>query len=320
MSNRFTPLLKSILSRLAQATLTLLGASLIIWSLLPLAPGDPAVRLLVARGYADPTEAQIVEMRREIGLDQPLHVQYLHWLGNVLQGDLSDSLETGRPVLVEFGQRVPATLTLAAVALAMALTVSIPAALISVIFKDRWPDDLIRLVTQFASTLPAFLIAVFLLQVVVMQMNVGRVISNGDIRYVWLPAICLANGRAADWTQLLRASLLETLSSRFILVARARGASRLRCLIQYALPNAILPLLTAIGMSVVGLLSGSAIIEGIFTWPGLGSFTITAISARDLTVIQGFMIVVTLVYVVSSFLVDAAAMLIDPRMRTGAAA
>ena len=143
----------------------------------------------------------------------------------------------------------------------------------------------------------------------------GRVVANGTWGDVWLPAFCLALGRAADWTQLLRANWLDALEARFTLVAAARGATRWRVLLRYALPNALLPLLSVIGVGIGALLGGVAIIESVFTWPGLGSYVVAAIAARDLPVIQGFVLLSTLLYVSATFLADVVSVWLDPHLR-----
>ena len=303
--------------RLGQAFLTILGASVLIWALLPLVPGDPALRLLQARGIQDPLPTELEAVRQELGLDRPLPLQYVQWLGRAIRGDLSDSYQTGKPVLEEFGKRLPATTMLAGVALALSFLISILAALLSAAYHERWPDQIVRFVTQVGATTPSFLIGLLVLYFVVLKLGWGRIVSSGKFSQVWLPAVCLAIGRSARWTQLLRANLLEALSSRYILVATARGASRARILLRYALPNALLPFLTAVGVGIGALLGGSAIIEAVFTWPGMGSYVVAAIGARDLPVMQGFVAIITLIYVSASFLVDMVATLLDPRLREG---
>ncbi|MCG8351350.1 MAG: ABC transporter permease [Chloroflexales bacterium] len=311
------PLVRALAGRLLQAVLTLLGISVIIWVLLPLAPGDPAQRLLQARGVQDPTPQQVAALRAELALDRPLPLQYAEWLSRAVRGDLSLSYQTGRPVLEELGKRLPATLLLAGTALLLALLIALIGGLLSAAYHERWPDQAIRLFTQVGVSLPAFLAGLLALRFIVVEMDIGKVLSGGQWQYVLLPALCLAISRAADWTQLLRASLLEALGANYTLVASARGATRLRVLWRYALPNAALPFLTVIGVGIGGLIGGSAIIEAIFTWPGIGSYVFAAISARDFPVVQGFVLLAGLSYVAASLLVDLVALLVDPRLRDG---
>jgi ABC-type dipeptide/oligopeptide/nickel transport system permease component len=311
------PLVRALVGRLLQALLTMLGLSVIIWALLPLAPGDPAERLLQARGVQDPTPEQVAALRTDLALDRPLPVQYVEWLGRAVRGDLSLSYQTGRPVLEELGKRLPATLLLAGTALVLSLVIALIGGLLGAAYHERWPDQLIRLLTQVGVSLPAFLAGLLALRYIVVEFNIGRVLSGGQWQYVLLPALCLAISRAADWAQLLRASLLEALGANYTLVASARGATKLRVLWRYALPNAALPFLTAIGVGIGGLIGGSAIIEAIFTWPGIGSYVFAAISARDFPVVQGFVLLAGLSYITASLCVDLVALLVDPRLRDG---
>jgi len=248
-----------VLQRSAQMLLTLLAASVLIWALLPLAPGDPALRTLQALGIENPREAEVAAMRRELQLDRSLPQQYVHWLRNALTGDLSVSWQSGKPVTQELRKRFPATALLAFVTLLLAIAMALSLALCGAAFPARWPDRIVQLLTQIGASLPAFLLGLLLLQFVVVGAGIGRVVSSGTLQDVWLPALCLAVGRAADWAQLLRANLLDAMQSRFTLVASARGASQLRLLLRYALPNALLPLLAVIGTGIGYLLGGVAI-------------------------------------------------------------
>ena len=254
-----TPALPGISVRFVtvQALLTTLGASVIVWALLPFAPGDPALRILQAQGYEDPNLVQLDQMRQKMGLDQPLPAQYVQWLGCVAQGDLSVSYQTGKPVIEELAKRLPATLLLLGTTLIIAIVVALSAALVAVATQGRWPDRAIRLLTQVGASMPTFLIGLVLLQYLVVGAKVGRVLSGGTFDVVLLPALCLAWPKAANWTQLLRARLIEVLGSNYVLVARARGAQKIHVLLRYALPNAALPFLTALGVSIGALIGGA---------------------------------------------------------------
>lgn len=305
----------AILQRLFQAVLTALAATVIVWALLPLSPGDPVMRILEARFIHEPNDMQIANLREELALDQPLPLQYVQWLGRVVQGDFSVSYRTGRPVLTEIAERLPATLLLLGTALLVSVLVSLVLALVSVAWRGRWPDRLILLYTQIGAALPTFVFALLVLQYVVVGAGVGKVLSNGTLALVLLPALTIGIDRAAGWTQLLRASLLEAMNANFAQVARARGAGRWFVLWRHALPNGLLPFLTAVGVSIGALIGGAPIIEEIFTWPGLGRYVLQALSARDFPVIQGFVLLSGLAYVVTSLMVDLVAMMIDPRIR-----
>ncbi len=305
---------KKILTLAGQAILAMLGASLLIWGLLPLAPGDPPERILQSRGVENPTPAEIAAVRAELNLDRPLTIQYFDWLAKAVRGDFSNSYKNGRSVSAEIGSRIPATVMLASVSLVLAISFSLVLSLTSVYFADKFPDHLIKFLTQTGAAIPSFLLGLFLLQFVVVGFGIGKVISSTSLADVWLPAICLATARALDWTQILRANLLEKMSAEYSFMAQARGATRWRILWRYALPNALLPFLTVVGVGIGSLLGGAAIVETVFSWNGIGSFAVEAVAARDLPVVQGFIVFATLVYVAANFLVDVISALIDPRI------
>lgn len=309
-------MIRVALRRLAQAGLTAFAASLLVWAMLPLAPGDPAYRILKSQAPDhEPTAAAVAELREEMGLDQPLPVQYAVWLGKVVQGDLGTSWATGRPVRQEIARRLPATLTLLGLALVVSVCVALVLALVAAAFHDRWPDRLIRAYTQVGAALPTFLFGLLALQYLVVGAGMGKVLSGGALGVALLPAIIIGVDRAAGWTQLLRVSLIEAMNSGYAHVSRARGARTRRTLLIHALPNAALPFLTAVGVSIGALLGGAPIIEELFTWPGLGSYTVSALTARDFPVIQAFVLVSALLYTVASLLIDLVAVALDPRLR-----
>ena len=302
-------------ARIGQAILAMFGASIIVWMLIPLAPGDPATRILQARGVENPREIEIEATRRELNLDKPLIKQYFIWLGRAARSDLSISYQSGKPVLQEIGARLPATVLLATVALVFAVSMAMLAAITSAAFYEKFPDRLIQFATQAGAAMPSFLLGLLLMQSVVVAFGFGNVISNSSLSDVWLPALCLSIGRASNWEQILRANLLEALNAPFVLVARARGASRWRVLLRYALPNALLPFLTVVGIGIGGLLGGAAVVETVFSWNGIGSYAVSAIGARDLPVVQGFVLVATFIYIAANLAVDLIAARIDPRLR-----
>ena len=301
--------------RFAQAVLTMLGASVLVWALLPLAPGDPALRTLQARGIENPRPAEIAAMREELQLDRPAVVQYFAWMARALRGNLSTSYQSGRPVSEEIGRRLPATALLTGLALVISTLLAMALALTGAAFYEKLPDKLVRLLTQMGAACPSFLLCLLALQFIVIGSGWGRVVASGSWNDVWLPALCLSIGRASDWAQLLRANLLEAMGAHYTVVATARGATRMRLLVRYALPNVLLPFLTVVGVGVGSLLGGAPIIEAVFTYPGIGSYVVAGVTARDLPVVQGFVVVSTFAYVTASFLVDVASVLVDPRLR-----
>jgi ABC-type dipeptide/oligopeptide/nickel transport system permease component len=299
-------------TRIAQAAFTLVAAAILVWSLQLLAPGDPARRVLIANGVANPTPAQVADLRTGLGLDEPAPVRLARWLVSAVQGDLGTSWRTGAPVAAELADRLPATLRLATVALGLALLLAVPLALAAVAGRNLLPDLGARGLMFLGAAAPSFVVGTLLLEVVVLRFGIGRVLADGSWSGAVLPAIPLALAAAAMWARVLRGAMLDVGTRRHVHMARARGAGRLRVLLVHVLPGASPPLLAAIGMTVGSLLAGAAVVETVFTWPGVGPYLIDAIVARDVPVVQGTVLLGVLAYVVASMLADLAAAAIDP--------
>ena len=287
-----------------------------VWALLPLAEGDTAERVLQARGVQNPTALEIQAVRDEFGLEKPLVIQYFSWLSKAVRGDFSVSFQSKRPVFDEIAERLPATILLAMTAFIMSLILSVSAAILSAAYAGKLPDKIIEFLTQTSSAVPSFLLGLLILQYLFVGYGFGNVVAETSLAGAIFPAFCLAWARFGDWTQILRANLLEALNSRYALVARARGANGTRILWRYALPNAALPFLTVVGVGIGSLLGGAAVIETVFSWNGIGSYAVQAVAARDLPVVQGFVIFATLVYIFSNLAIDLLALWIDPRLRS----
>ncbi|WP_367890194.1 ABC transporter permease [Rhodobacter calidifons] len=308
-------IIRALVLRLWQAVLAAAGASLLVWLMLPLAPGDPVDMILSARRIEEPTAEQIAALRDRFGLDLPFWQRYLLWLGGVVQGDFGLSWRTGEPVWDGLVRRLPASLQLVGLSFAISVGWSLALALVAARWTGRWPDRVVLAYTRILAATPSFVLALLVLQFAVVGLGLGRVLSGGAGATLVLAAAVLGIDRAAGWTQLLRAGLIEHLARGPADVARARGAGPGRVLTVYALPPALLPWLTALGISLGGLIGGAPVLEAIFTWPGVGQHVLTALSVRDVPVIQAFVLIAVLAYVAASLLVDALALLIDPRLR-----
>lgn len=308
-------MLVALAKRVGIALGTLLAASIIIWCLLLLAPGDPATGVLHARGVLEPDPAQVAAMRAQLGLNGNPVVRYLDWLWSALHGDFGLSWKSGRPVMDEFATRLPATLRLAGVAMCIAIVLALVMGTIAAAAPRRWPDSVVRVITLAMVILPSFLVGLFVLNVLVLRLNIGVIVSDGTWSTVGWPALTLALGSAGYWTRVLRASILEARSAPYMQVCRARGASPVRQLLVHAVPNAIAPFLTIVGLGAAAVLGGAPIIESVYTWPGVGAYTVQEIDARDVPVIVAFTMIAVTVYVVASLLIDLILAMIDPRLR-----
>lgn len=303
-----------IARRVGQAGLTLLVGSILVWSLVAIAPGDPARRVLQANNVANPTVAQVEAKRAELGLTGNPVVRYGRWLTDAVRGDLGTSWVSGRTVREELATRLPATLRLAAAAVGLALGLALLLGVAGATTVGRWPDALVRVVSLGALVVPGFVLALALLHVVVLRLGHFRIVSDGGWGTVFLPAITLALGTAAAWSRVLRAGLLQARGAPHVEVSRARGISRTRLLLVHDLPNAVVPFLTVVGAGVAALLGGAPIVETVFTWPGVGRFAVQGITSRDLPVVQGYTLLAIAAYVLVSLVVDLVAMAMDPRL------
>ncbi|SDH03600.1 peptide/nickel transport system permease protein, partial [Sinosporangium album] len=303
--------------RVAQALITALLATVVVWGLLPLTPGDPARRHLQSQNVAAPTAEQLERVRADLGLDRPLAVQYVTWLADAVRGDLGTSTRLNAPVTEVLAGRLPATVRLMAATVLLALAVSVPMAIAGAGWPGRWPDVSGRYAALFGAAVPSFILSLLMVEFVVIRMGVGSVITDGSWAHVWMPAAALAAYPIARWSRLLRGGLLDALRSDYVTVALARGSHRMRVVLVHALPNALVPFLAVMAMTVGFLLGGSAVVENVFSWPGMGQEIVLAINARDLPVVQGFALAMSLAWVAVSLLTDVCTTLVDPRLRSG---
>ena len=302
-----------------QVAATMLVASALAFSLVPLFPGDPAFAILSQAVGPLPSAEAIAGKRAELGLDRPLAERYLSYLSSVGHGDLTRSWVSNTPVSELFASRAGATALLAGTALALALATTIALGLISAAGSGRWPDELARTLAIGGAAIPPFVLGLLCLQYVVIKLGVGKVVTDGTVHTLALPAAVLATGIACLWIRPLRALLLDALTSPAVLVARARGASRARVLFVHALPHAMVGFLPFVALGVGGLITGALVVEAVFSWPGLGLLVVEAVRRRDVPVIQGFTLYATFAYVVASKGADLMARVLDPRLRSAGA-
>ncbi|GAA1850077.1 nickel ABC transporter permease subunit NikB [Pseudonocardia ailaonensis] len=301
--------------RIGQALVTLAGAGLLVFGMLAVTPGDPARRVLEARGVREPSPEAVAAMRDQLRLDDPLVVRFGRWAAHAATGDLGLSWRTGNPVSAEFAARLPATLRLTGVSLLLAVAAALLLGVTAALGAGRWPDALSRGIALAVLVVPSFVLGVVVLDVLVVRAGLGRVIADGTWATVFLPALVLALGSVATWSRVLRTSLLEAGSATYLRVSTARGAGRVRRLLVHQLPNAAAPFLTMVGLGTAALIGGAPIVESVFTWPGIGRYTVEAINGRDMPVIVGFTLVAVLTYVLAGLVVDLVCAAIDPRLR-----
>lgn len=314
-------MLTFILRRILLMIPVLLGVSLVTFIIVRSIPGDP-VRVLLG---ADPrsTPEQIADLRRAYGLDQPLPVQYLKWLGHVLTGDLGQSLRTGRPLTQELGMRLPVTAQLTAFAAFLGLVPALFFGIVAAVKRNTKVDWMTTLAALAGISVPNFLLATVLVLVFSFRLkwlpNVGYTPFSeapiDNLQLMIMPALSLALPFMAVIMRFTRSSVLEVLNQDYVRVARAKGISQRGVILRHVLPNAGIPVLTIAGIQVASLLGGTVIVEQIFALPGVGRYIFDAIANRDYPVVQGVTLVMAVIFVAVSLVVDVLYAALDPRLR-----
>lgn len=306
--------MRFIIKRLAMMPLLMFVASLLSFLIIYIAPGDPAEMILERQLQGEPTKEQIEAFKKEHGLDKPLYIQYLKWLSGVLHGDLGKSLRTGEPVLEEYLSRFPASLQLISVSVLIAITLSILLGTLSALKHNTAIDHICRVLALFGISMPNFWLGLLLILIFSVKLQVLPAFGYGS-KNIILPALTLGLSFAGTLTRLMRASLLETLSQHYVTVARAKGLSEKVIVTRHALKNALIPVITATGIYLGHAATGAVIVETIFAWPGVGSFFIDSIYARDYPVIQGFVLMIALFFILTNLIIDVLYLFLDPRIR-----
>lgn len=305
-----------VIKRLMNLMVVALGVSILTFSLSFLTPGDPAEIKLKQMGI-EPSAQLVQKVREEMGLNKPVYRQYLHWLGGVLKGDLGASFRTGMPVGREMMIKLPATVQLTCTALLVLIGIAFPMGILAAVYKGTWIDHLSRAAALLGASLPSFWLSLLLIYFFAVKLSLLPVMGRGTLLHLVLPSLALGLGMASTYARFLRASILDVLGQEFIMAARARGLRERIVIGKDVLKNALLSIVTLLGMSVGHLLGGTVIVETIFAWPGVGKYAVDAIFFRDYPVIQGYVLWMALIFVVANLLVDISYQYIDPRIRLG---
>lgn len=304
--------------RLLILPVVLLGVSILVFLVIHLVPGNPAQ--VIAGADAPPETVQAIE--RELGLDRPLPEQYLRYLGRVIQGDLGTSLRSNRPVLDEVMTALPKTIQLALAAAVITPLVALPLGVVAAAKRGTAVDTGLMMVSMLGITLPVFAVGLGLMWIFGYELRLLPISGTGGpiwtldgLRSMILPAVTLAVGSVATMARLTRSTMLEVLGQDFVRVARAKGLRETPVLLKHALPNALLPIVTVLGLQFAYLLSGAVVTETIFAIPGVGRLAVYAIQARDFPVVQGAVLIISLLFVLVNLLVDLLYAVIDPRIQ-----
>lgn len=309
--------MKQLGQRLLQMLVTVLGVSFLTFCLTYLAPGDPAMMVLEA-GDTIVSQELIEKTRHEMGLDQPFLVQYANWVGGAVHGDMGMSYSAKKPVTEKLAEGFTGTLFLAAVTVVFILLISIPLGIFSAVHQNKLPDYLVRFFSFIGVSMPSFWVGLILLYIFGLKLRLFPIASSEvTLNGVILPAVTLAIYQSAKYTRQVRTVILEELHQDYVVGARARGLTESVILWKHVLPNAVLPLITLLGMSIGWLLGGVAVIEMVFSWPGIGNMAVRGIMMRDYPLIEGFVLWISIVYMLVNFLVDVSYTYLDPKLRKG---
>ena len=299
-----------IVRRLGQGVIAILGALVIVFIAQRLA-GDPVALMLPM----DATEADFEAMRHALGLDRPIPVQFLVFLGDAVRGDFGQSYQWNMPSMVLLLDRLPATLELAFAGLFFALLLAVPLGVLSAVYRGGWIDRSAKLFALLGQAMPGFWVGLLLILFVAVRLELLPAFGRGDLRHLILPAIALGWYPVAAMTRTLRSSMLDILDSDYVRMERAIGLRERTIVWRYALRNAAVPLVTLVGVYFANMLGGAFVVEVVFAWPGVGRTVVEAVFSRDFPVVQAGVFLSALVFVVVNLLVDLSYGLIDPRIR-----
>ena len=306
---------KQLASRLLQMIIVLVGISFLTFLLTYLSPGDPVRNMYTSAGIM-PTEELIQKTRDEMGFNDPFFTQYFRWITNCLKGDFGKSYSLNKPVVTLLAARLWPTLKLTLMSMVLMLIVAVPLGVLSAVYRNKWIDYVVRAITFFGVSIPNFWVGLLLILYFCVKLRLLPVVSSGGtFKDLLLPAVTLAIAMSAKYTRQVRTAVLEELSSDYVVGARARGVKDSKILWGNVFPNSLLPLITMLGLSIGSLLGGTSVVEVIFSYPGLGNLAVNAITSADYFLVQGYVLWVSVIYMVINLLVDLSYNYVDPRIR-----
>jgi peptide/nickel transport system permease protein len=301
-----------ILKRLVQVIPVMIGITIVAFVLVRLT-GDPSTIMLPPEAPA----ATVAAFKAEFGLDQPIYIQYLRFVGDALRGDFGKSLRYREPVGDLVVERLPATLELAAGAMAIAVFIGIPVGVLSAVKRNSWIDTVTRFLALFGQAVPSFYLGLMLIMIIAVQFRMLPTGGRGSIEQLILPAVTLGVHLMALTARFSRGAVLDVLRQDYIRTGRAKGLNETILLSRHVMKNAMIPIVTVIGLQVGALFSGAVVTETVFSWPGIGRLMVQAISTRDFPIDQATVMIVAVIFVVVNLIVDLTYAWLDPRIKYG---
>lgn len=312
---------KAIIKKLLSIILTLFFVSVLIFLVFQIIPGNPAEIILGTE--ADP--AQIKALERELGLDKSMFQRYISWIGGLLRLDMGESLKYRMPVSTLFLRKLPVTLTLTLYSLILSIIIAIPLSIQITLKSDKWYSSIITAITQLGISIPSFWLAFLLIYVFAVKLDIFDTLSYNAmaggflqrLKNFFLPSLAIAIPNISTIIRYMQAAILDEINKDYVRTARMKGMTLKEILYKHVLKNALIPVITVIGMSLTSSVGGSLIIENVFALPGIGSLIVASISSRDFPLIQSVVIAVAFLVIFINFIIDIAYGLIDPRIRGG---
>lgn len=305
---------KYIVKRLVYLVPVLSGVTFLTFALIYFSPGDPAILMLNATGVT-PSPKLVEQVREELGLNRSFLVQYFHWLLGVFKGDFGISYKYNKPVLDLIISSLPATIKLAGLSMIMMMVIALPLGIISALNKNRILDYAIRIISFVGISMPGFWVGLLLIYIFALKFKILPVMGDSGWESIILPVATLTIAMASKYIRQIRVAILEEISQDYVIGAKARGIKGRVILLNHVLQSSLLSIVTLLGLSLGSLLGGTAIIETIFSWPGVGKLAVEAIFDRDYPLIQGYVLWITVIYTVINILVDVSYYFLDPRIR-----
>ncbi|WP_394871129.1 nickel ABC transporter permease [Clostridium butyricum] len=303
---------KFIINRFLRAILIIIAVSFISFSLMYLSPSDPAEMMLNSQGISVSTEV-LESTREELGLNKSFTEQYTYWVSNMLKGDMGKSYSTQRSVITELKEHMPYTIMLTLSSIIITLLISIPLGILCALKKNTITDYIIRVCTFVGNSIPGFFVGLILLFVFALKLRILPVLSESGMKSIILPSVTLAISMSSRYIRQIREVVMEELDKDYVKGAYSRGVPQWKIIYRHVLRNILITVITLIGLSVGSLLGGSAIIENIFVWPGLGSLALNAVKARDYPLVQGYVMWTAIIFVIINLIVDFIYGILDPR-------
>ncbi|MCI7238908.1 MAG: ABC transporter permease [Anaerococcus sp.] len=314
-------MIKAIVKKLLSILLTLFFVSLLIFLVFQIIPGNPARIILGTE--ADP--AQVLALERELGLDKPISQRYIEWIGGLLRLDMGESLKYRVPVSELFLKKLPVTLYISLFSLFLSLIIAIPLSIQITLKSDKWYASIITAITQLGISIPSFWMAFMLIYIFAVKLGIFNTLSNNvmaggfldKLKNFFLPSLAIAIPNIATIIRYMQAAILDEMNKDYVRTARMKGLTIREILYKHVLKNALIPVITVIGMSLTSSVGGSLIVENVFALPGVGSLIVSSISSRDFPLIQSVVVAVAFLVIFINLIIDILYGIIDPRIRSG---